>query len=580
MKKKRKVFFVVPLIISLTSCVIENPFYRDDKLIEEGIEDKSDSDKLNSADTELESQIEDNNDNIESSGDSKEDKGNETKEQENDEETDNPASEQSEDIGDGENQDDSSDSKEGNEEGDHQESHEHIHTLLTDEQAATCEKDGYIKTSCSDPNCDYYKEEIFPALGHNKVECAINNYIATRGSFFSPDKYYYSCSRCNNKFYNEYFDSGSSNFFFDKVFLEYAESEVGAEELRSAYKQLHDGFYKQLYSFNAPSDNTMIDVYFNFDIGKIKRNSITKKGIVDYYIRREFFDFFCEQNPLTSWWDIFYNKTCGSTYHYSQEDNAYYDTFASFRLHDEYLTGSSRKRKYDDVLNNLYSQVDSKVNKSMTDVEKAVILSKYCKEKFKYSADQSALFPALQTGKGNCQTYSRLFNLLARRYNLSSIYLVTSNHALNGVCIDNKLYYLDCTNIKTADLMYFCYPVDEDVRDNPFFPKKYLASSTMKHDLFCVYKDNVKVGVYYDLDSVLKDIVVNENSNYKIELGYKMSFSSSVYANTIWQATVEKCNCKSLTFTFGTDNGSLKINQALMKSTNVIIENENRCTII
>ena len=357
-------FVIIPLIVSLTSCVVENPFYRDDKLVEEGIEDKSDSDKLNSPETELEPQIEDN-DISESSSDSKEDKGNETEEQENDEETDNPASEQSEDIGDGENQDDSSDSKEGNEEGDHQESHEHIHTLLTDEQAATCEKDGYIKTSCSDPNCDYYKEEIFPALGHNKVECAINNYIATRGSFFSPDKYYYSCSRCNTKFYNEYFDSGSSNFFFDKVFLEYAESEVGAEELRSAYKQLHDGFYKQLYSFNAPSDNTMIDVYFNFDIGKIKRNSITKKGINDYYIRRDFFDFFCEQNPLIGWWDIFYNRDCGSTYHYSQEDNAYYDAYASFRLHDEYLTGSSRKRKYDDVLNNLYSQVDYKVNKSL-----------------------------------------------------------------------------------------------------------------------------------------------------------------------------------------------------------------------
>ena len=103
-------FVIIPLIVSLTSCVVENPFYRDDKLVEEGIEDKSDSDKLNSPETELEPQIEDN-DISESSSDSKEDKGNETEEQENDEETDNPASEQSEDIGDGENQDGTSDLK-------------------------------------------------------------------------------------------------------------------------------------------------------------------------------------------------------------------------------------------------------------------------------------------------------------------------------------------------------------------------------------------------------------------------------------------------------------------------------------
>ena len=283
MKKKRKVFFVVPLIISLTSCVIENPLYRDDKLVEEGIEDKSNSDKLNSADTELVSQIEDNNDISESSSDSKEAKGNETEEQENDEETDNPASEQSEDIGDGENQDDSSDSKEGNEEGDHQESQEHIHTLLTDEQAATCEKDGYIKTNCSDPNCDYYKEENFPALGHYKVKEPTSENVVQPGNHFERTKFCFSCSRCGEQFLDETFEQGVSNFAVTTGFRDLCEGdEEKTAELIRIFRTLEEKFYDSYYNdvFELSGDNKYylrVKINLTGNIGRY-----VNKQIADY----------------------------------------------------------------------------------------------------------------------------------------------------------------------------------------------------------------------------------------------------------------------------------------------------------
>ncbi len=593
-------FVIIPLIVSLTSCVVENPFYRDDKLIEEGIEDKSNSDKLNSPDTELESQIEDNNDNIESSSDSKEDKGNETKEQENDEETDNPASEQSEDIGDGENQDDSSDSKEGNEEeGDQQESHEHIHTLLTDEQAATCEKDGYIKTNCSDPNCDYYKEENFPALGHYKVKEPTSENVVQPGNHFERTKFCFSCSRCGEQFLDETFEQGVSNFAVTTGFRDLCEGdEEKTAELIRIFRTLEEKFYDSYYNdvFELSGDNKYylrVKINLTGNIGRY-----VNKQIADY--AKSFGNFastlrklFGDINPIVENTRIFNSN-------YSFYTDATGDTLiCTFPLTNGSRTPQQRKSLEAGLFNSVFNKYDKYFRTGASDIEKAAILFNIVGDALLYDKTHSCsnLTQVIPNMKGDCNGMSSFFSLLANRYGLACFKCDDGEHCYNALNIDGIWYFVEPKGSYTSTDGWF---LNENYRGTLRPKMSYMIETTgrmayqntdipnPRTTLFYLYKNNKYLGVYSDVNKVLDDFVDDPEADYKISLGVdQLTFLEGVdnikyyncFMKTTWKVkNNENLKFKSLTFTTTFDPSKLNTNASVlqisqeMMNKNVIID--------
>ena len=574
--KRRKIGVIIPLIISLTSCVVANPLYRDDKLIEEGIEDKSDSDKNinenNSASlSEEEHQQEDikgNEDSSKSSDSKKED-------------------------------DNVADDKEKEEESDHQESHEHIHTLVTDEQAATCEKDGYIKTSCSDPNCDYYKEEILPQLGHNKVKEPTDDNVVQPGNHFERTKFYFSCSRCGEQFLDETFEQGVSNFAVTTGFYDLCEgNEEKTTELIRIYQTLEERFYDSYYNdvFELSEDGKY---YLRVNI-KITSGFATYVNKQIYNYAKSFGNFastlrklFADINPIVENTRIFNNN-------YSFYTDATEDTLMCvFPLTNGSRTPQQRKSLEAGLFNSVYNKYDKYFRVGASDIEKAAILFNIVGDALQYDTKHecSNLTSVIPNMKGDCNGMSSFFSLLANRYGLACLKCNDGGHCYNALNIDGIWYFVEPNGSYTSTDGWF---LNENYRGSLRPKMSYMIETTgrmayqntdipnPRTTLFYLYKNNKYLGVYSDVNKVLDDFVDDPVADYKISLGVdQLTFLEgeknieyyNCFRRTTWKVkNNENLKFKSLTFTTTFDPSKLNTNASVlqisqeMMNKNVIID--------
>ena len=455
---------------------------------------------------------------------------------------------------------------------------EHVHTIVKEEVKPTCTEGGYLKEECADEDCDYSFYEEYEPLGHNIVNEVISNTHISYGNHFEKATAYSMCSRCKTRF--EPFEYGNSTFLFDTFIEDYCYKyiNVGQEletELRTVYKTLandiNDQFNNSVFEDKDDYENKL---YAEIKVSKDLYNVVNTYRLFEVYL---------EQNPWLQDPTMFcpnssvdYNTWSSKLYYY-------------FPLRKGNHTPALRKQKLK-VFDSIYSQCDSLIRKGASEIERIIAIYSVVGQTFSYKADVDNLFTALRNSKkGNCQAYARLFVHLCNRYGISSFYQTNVNHAFNRVCVGNRWYFLEPQNYgqQYGKFQYFLSTNYGSPRQNYDFSyeieERMGNISNLRNGFFSVYKNENLLGVYFDLDETLKNLVQDPNADYKITFGLtkvcngKISYDQGV--NFVWSNSYSDSKFKSLLFT--TEVNSIKssnknlfnISSELFNKENVKVEN-------
>ena len=417
------------------------------------------------------------------------------------------------------------------------------HTFVSSKiiREPTCTIDGIEEFVCS--KCGYIHEEPIPAHGHELEELHNDDYIASLGDSVNKTKYYYHCSICGSQS-NLTYEYGNTNYLYEKGLSSYIRS--GSEEIQKGYLELYNcnkeflDFDKNL-NINQYSDANEIRAWISTDFSKISQNEI--KAHERYIIGEMLGHLIISQMPELYWLQYDFVEA------FSVDSSS---TEVVFKTFNDYASSNSRKEGYQELLD-VYSEVDNLIRPSASDIEKAFIIYSYIGSKLKYLTEQTDLVKALLTSDGNCQAFSKLFVLLAHRYNLGAALATSSTHMWNVVSIDDKWYYVEPQGSISPTLTtnYFCLALTQDRYHDDLkrlINNNDIGTTDLSRQLISLYKNDDFVGVYTSFDQII-DELKDSNGNYKIELGVSSigGYICQPIALSSYNLTKTNCSFKNLT---------------------------------
>ena len=191
-----------------------------------------------------------------------------------------------------------------------------------------------------------------------------------------------------------------------------------------------------------------------------------------------------------------------------KEESDYNDKECLIRLNKE--LDIDEMNTYKEAMKIAKDFVNKNINSKMNDIEKEAVIVKYISDSIDYDYEEPEKFferndfySSFITGKGVCDNYANMFNILANLSNMESYTarsvsknLFSQNHAWNVVKIDNKFYHLDITwydqtksnqyinvSTKSIDTSH-----GEDLKyDSKNLPKQNISNTDMKKTIIDKY---------------------------------------------------------------------------------------------
>lgn len=393
----------------------------------------------------------------------------------------------------------------------------------------TCTENGIKEYKCSHNGCKKIHQEAIPALGHDHSKKIIkDDNIAQIGDAVNQTSYYLTCSRCNHLSDKETFCHGYSNYIYSTKFDEqYGE---GAPKMIETYNR----------SFNVIKSSKEKDLGTSIGV------SVANLGMDPTLIRSVIRRLVCESPEY-----IYVGSIKSTTSNKSG--------ITSFRLA---IPEKYRKREdriqYEVILDNMYKELSKSIRKDATDVEKALIIYAFVGNYLSYEGNYSFAQGVL-TKKGVCQIYAKLFRYLATRFNLGAFCAYSKTHAWNHVNIDGKWYALDALwgeSSSSVSLSWFCLDQKNVDSKSSSAHKVHdimyvkLDNPALNSSLMTLYKNGALHGVYYSLDSLLKN-VNDSKAKYEINFtvdniaGYAINLSNKFHIQEA-KTSLKKASFSSL----------------------------------